>query len=267
MDDITLFKSTEFGAVRVFGNSDYPLFCASDICNALGYVNGRKAVADHCDSGDVTKRDTPTASGIQQMTYVNESGMYALIFGSKLERAREFKRWVTSEVLPQIRRTGGYIPARVEDTPEEIMAKALLIANKTVSDQKERISALEKERCILAPKARYTDEVLNSGNTFTFVQMAKELNFKSVNAFITTLKENNIIFRQSGTYMLYSRYAGRGYTTTRTSQYICEDKSVGICTRTVFTEKGRLFLHDFFKRKELREPIDIELPNQKLFAV
>lgn len=85
-----------------------PLFCANDVCAALGYVNPRKAVADHVDEGDVTKRDTPTTSGNQLISYVNESGLYALIFGSKLESAKEFKRWVTSEVLPSIRKTGGY---------------------------------------------------------------------------------------------------------------------------------------------------------------
>lgn len=85
-----------------------PLFCANDVCSALGYVNPRKAVADHVDEGDVTKRYTPTTSGNQLITYVNESGLYALIFGSKLESAKEFKRWVTSEVLPSIRKTGSY---------------------------------------------------------------------------------------------------------------------------------------------------------------
>ena len=95
-----------------------PLFCANDVCAALGYVNSRKAVADHVDEGDVTKRDTPTISGNQLMTYVNESGLYALIFGSKLESAKDFKRWVTSEVLPSIRKTGSYSATKTLKEPE-----------------------------------------------------------------------------------------------------------------------------------------------------
>lgn len=85
-----------------------PLFCANDVCAALGYTNPRKAVSDHVALEDVTKRDTLTNGGNQLITYVNESGLYALIFGSNLESAKEFKRWVTSEVLPSIRKTGKY---------------------------------------------------------------------------------------------------------------------------------------------------------------
>lgn len=100
-------------------NEGDPLFCANDVCSALGYVNPRKAVADHVDEGDVTKRDTPTTSGNQLITYVNESGLYALIFGSKLESAKEFKRWVTSEVLPSIRKTGKYEAPKSESLSVE----------------------------------------------------------------------------------------------------------------------------------------------------
>lgn len=95
-----------------------PLFCANDVCTILGYANSRKAVTDHVDEGDVTKRDTPTISGNQLITYINESGLYALIFGSKLESAKEFKRWVTSEVLPSIRKTGKYEDPKTKLVPE-----------------------------------------------------------------------------------------------------------------------------------------------------
>ena len=111
--EIQLFNSPQFGQVRAAGTAEDPVFCAADICRALGYTNGRKAVLDHCDEGDVTKRDTPTSSGTQSMTFVNESGLYALIFGSKMESAKQFKKWVTSEVLPTIRKTGAYATTEV----------------------------------------------------------------------------------------------------------------------------------------------------------
>ena len=88
-NEIQIFNNPAFGDVRTTGTADNPMFCASDICRALGYTNGRKAIADHCDEGDVTKRDTPTSSGVQCMTFVNESGLYSMIFGSKLETAKQ----------------------------------------------------------------------------------------------------------------------------------------------------------------------------------
>lgn len=108
MNEVTIFENEQFGIVRTAGTAEEPLFCAADLCRALGYNNGRDAIARHCDEGDVVKRDTPTTSGIQSMSFVNQSGLYALIFGSKLESAKAFKKWVTSEVLPSIRKTGSY---------------------------------------------------------------------------------------------------------------------------------------------------------------
>lgn len=113
MNEIKIFENPQFGEIRTMTDENSaPLFCALDLCVALGYANSRKAIIDHVDEEDVTKRDTLTRGGTQSMAYVNESGLYSLIFGSRLETARMFKRWVTSEVLPAIRRSGAYaIPA------------------------------------------------------------------------------------------------------------------------------------------------------------
>ena len=120
MSDVQIFNSEEFGQIRTAGTPDEPLFCAADICKALGYSNHRDAISKHIDEGDVAKRDTIDNLGrTQQVTYVNESGLYALIFGSKLPKAKGFKKWVTSEVLPAIRRSGQYqSPAVLEDVPQ-----------------------------------------------------------------------------------------------------------------------------------------------------
>ena len=111
MNNITIFNHPMFGQVRVITDdtSKELLFCSNDVTDALGYSNGRKAVADHVEKDDVTKRDIIDNLGrMQSSTFINESGVYSLIFGSKQERAKEFKRWVTSEVLPSIRKTGQY---------------------------------------------------------------------------------------------------------------------------------------------------------------
>ena len=130
MDAIKIFSHPMFGQVRIIDDaSEELLFCANDITQALGYTNGRKAVADHVEEGDVTKRDMGVVTGkkadgtdafqIVSTTYITESGVYALIFGSKQERAKEFKHWVTSEVLPSIRKTGQYSINQTQATLQE----------------------------------------------------------------------------------------------------------------------------------------------------
>lgn len=127
-NNIQVFNSPEFGEIRTAGTPDEPLFCAADICKALGYSNHRDAISKHVDEGDVAKRDMGVVTGkkadgtdarqVVSVTYVNESGLYALIFGSKLPKAKGFKRWVTSEVLPAIRRSGQYTaPVQLKDVP------------------------------------------------------------------------------------------------------------------------------------------------------
>lgn len=261
--NIQLFNSPQFGDIRTAGTPDNPLFCAVDIARALGYSNPAKAVIDHCKG--VTVLETPTNGGLQSIKYISEPDMYRLIFKSNAPNAEQFNSWVSEEVLPSIRKTGGYIPAKVDDTPEEIMAKALLIANKTMEVQKQRIAALEEqkkmlehENTVLAPKAAYTDEVLQSTSTYTHTQMAKELNFKSVTAFLQQAARDNILYKQSGMWMLYSRYAGKGYMKVRTTPYRCSDGTVKTNSISVWTEEGRSFLHKHFNVEF--QPIDMNIP-------
>lgn len=139
MDAIKIFSSPQFGQVRIITDdaSGELLFCANDVTQALGYSNGRDAVAKHVDDGDVAKRDTPIpnqhgALVNQSVTYITESGLYALIFGSKQERAKEFKRWVTSEVLPSIRKTGQYSLCHQQATLNEQIQANITFADWTI---------------------------------------------------------------------------------------------------------------------------------------
>lgn len=126
MNDLTIFNSNEFGEIRTVTIDGKPYFVATDVATALGYVNPRKAVNDHCKG--VTKRDTPTSSGVQQMSYINEGDLYRLIMKSKLPAAEKFESWVVDEVLPTIRKTGSY---KIQ-TPQgkELLALAVLEAQK-----------------------------------------------------------------------------------------------------------------------------------------
>ena len=169
---IQIFKNEQFGEIRTAGTADEPMFCAADICRALGYTNGPKAIKDHCDEGDITKRYTPTTSGVQTMTYVNESGLYALIFGSKLPSAKQFKKWVTSEVLPAIRKTGSYNIQQMNRKELAMMIikaeeekEALMLENKRKNEQ------LEEQK----PKVVFADAIVGSQSSCLIGELAKIL--------------------------------------------------------------------------------------------
>ena len=168
---ITSFSNDKFGNIRVCGaDTENPLFCAMDLCRALGYSNGRDAVAKHVDSEDVAKRDTLTKGGTQQLTFVTESGMYALILASKLPQARQFKHWVTSEVLPSIRKTGSY-------SVEKLSRKQLALMVIQAEEEKERLALENKHQAEIIeeqkPKVVFADAVIGSENNILIRDLAK----------------------------------------------------------------------------------------------
>lgn len=236
-------------------DNNEPLFCAADVCKALGYTNPRKAIADHSEQEDVTKRDTPTQGGIQQMTFVNESGLYSLIFGSKLESAKQFKRWVTSEVLPEIRKNGGYIRGNVDETPEELMARALAVAKQTLErverERQQLASTNENQRIQLgiqdaeirkaAPKVDYYDKVLQSNCTMTTTQIANGLGMPC-HRLNKLLRDAGIQYKQSGQWLLRSPYTDFGLHAVRTQTYTHADGSIGTSQYTVWNERGKRFI-------------------------
>lgn len=168
MNNIQLFNSPEFGQIRTITDNDGIYFVGKDVAQALGYSNQRDALARHVDDEDkgVVKRDTP--GGVQDVTTINESGLYSLVLSSKLPSAKRFKRWVTSEVLPALRRQGGYMLANANETPEQIMARALKIADEALK----RKDALIEE---MKPKAMFADAVGASDNTCLIGELAKML--------------------------------------------------------------------------------------------
>ena len=236
MNKIQIFQNQEFGAIRTISNEQgEPMFCAKDVCDALGYKKVSNAIALHVDKGDALKQGTPTTSGVQQMIYLNESGLYALILASKLPTARRFKHWVTSEVLPSIRREGGYLIARSEETDEEVLARGILVMQATLQRRADEIARLQ-------PKADYTDEVLDSVSCLTTTQIAKELNMTGceLNHLLRTLR---VQYRQSGQYLLYADYARLGYAQSRTLRIRFSNGRVKTHHYLVWTERGRYFIH------------------------
>lgn len=175
MTEIKTFYNEEFGNIRTITMPDGQVgFVGKDLAKALGYNQADKAIMRHVDEDDRMKCTVTDAMGRQQLAYViNESGFYSLVLSSKLTTARLFKRWVTSEVLPQIRQTGGYLPVNDNDTPEELMARALLMAQKTIEQRDALLE--EKQRIIEAqrPKADFCDAVMSSVNSCLIGSLAK----------------------------------------------------------------------------------------------
>jgi len=242
MNEITIFQNQEFGAIRTIrGEQGEPLFCAKDVCDALGYKQTHKAVERHVDEGDGMKRPTPTTSGVQTMLYVNESGLYALILSSKLESAKRFKHWVTSEVLPSIRKQGGYMIARPDESDEIILARALQIMQATLARRDEQIAKLQ-------PRADYADHVLDSVSCFTVTQIGKELGMTGHDLNVL-LCQMGIQYAQSGQYLLYADYARQGLAKNRTFSRETNDGTLHTRTYLVWTERGRDFIHRLLDKR------------------
>ena len=128
MEELKLFNNPEFGTIRVISIEDEPWLVGKDVAQALGYTDTDQALRRHVDDEDKLTRNFDGSGQNRSMTIINESGLYSLVLSSKLPTARKFRRWVTAEVLPSIRKTGGYIQGQQELSPEELMAKALLVA-------------------------------------------------------------------------------------------------------------------------------------------
>ena len=242
MNEIQIFQNEEFGAIRTISDEQGEvMFCAKDVCDALGYKQTHKAVERHVEEGDGMKRPTPTISGTQLMLYVNESGLYSLILSSKLESARRFKHWVTSEVLPSIRKQGGYMVARPDETDEVILARAMQIMQVAIERRDEEIARLK-------PRADYADQVLDSVTCITTTQLAKELGM-SAQELNRRLCEMRIQYWQSGQYMLYADYARMGLAKSRTHKRVLKHGMVITEMYLVWTERGREFIHQLLNPK------------------
>ena len=243
MNEIQIFQNVEFGAIRTMSNEQgEPMFCAKDVAEALGYKLARKAVQDHVDRDDVLKRNLIDSLGRkQQAIFINESGLYSLILSSKLESAKRFKHWVTSEVLPAIRKQGGYMVAKQGESDEVIMARALQILHATVQRRNEQIAKLQ-------PKADYADEVLDSVTCITTTQLAKELGM-TAQELNRRLCEMRIQYWQSGQYMLYAEFARQGFAKSRTHKRVLKHGMVITEMYLVWTERGREFIHQLLNPK------------------
>ena len=219
MNALRTFNHEMFGQVRTMTNDrGETFFVGKDVAEALGYKNTADAIIKHVDKEDRSTIAIRDSAYETRAVVINESGLYSLILSSKLEQAKAFKRWVTSEVLPLIRQTGTYSLHR-----------------KQVESLHHQIEALE-------PKAEYCDEVLDSVSCLTTTQIAKELSM-TVSDLTRLLEHRKVMYKQSGQWMLYADYARKGYAKSRTTARRDIEGDMHTYTRLVWTEEGRRFIH------------------------
>ena len=241
MNGIQIYQNQEFGAIRTMSDKQgNPLFCAKDVAKALGYNNPLKAIRNHVDSEDKGVNELGTPGGKQKITFINESGLYALILSSKLESAKRFKHWVTGEVLPSIRKQGGYLMLKRGETDEQLMARAMQLVKTTLDTRNQQIA-------LLFPKAEYAEQVLTSVSCLTVTQIAKEMGMVA-HELNTLLCELGIQYKQSGQYLLYAPYVRKGLAQNRTIEFYLNDGTLFTYTYLVWTERGRYFIHKLLKR-------------------
>lgn len=173
MSNIKIFENPEFGSIRTVDVNNEPWFVGKDVCEALRYSNSRKALADHIKENHKGVTFCDTLGGKQRITIIDEAGLYSLVMRAKTEKAEAFQEWVTSEVLPAIRKTGGYIAGSESMTDAEIMAKAVLVAQSTIQQRDQRIKELESDVAAAKPKVLFADAVSASDSTILIGDLAK----------------------------------------------------------------------------------------------
>lgn len=244
-NNIVAFKYEE-QQVRTIEKNGEPWFVGKDVAAILGYTNPNEAIADHVDDEDKLNSKTLSSCdlslGQRGGWLINESGLYSLILSSKLPTAKEFKHWVTSEVLPSIRKTGGYIAGQETLSPEELMAKALLVAQKTIEEKNAllsrtsvELSAAKVENEIMRPKAGYFDEVVDRNLLTNFRETAKELGIKP-KSFVNFLIEKKYIYRDKRGKLLPYEDKNDGLFEVKEC---FNEKTQWAGTQTLVTPKGR----------------------------
>lgn len=256
---LQIYKNAELGSVRTTIIDGEPFFVGKDVAVILGYSNPQKALRDHVDEEDKTLNDSFTVNGTKGIL-INESGLYSLILSSKLPNAKKFKRWITSEVLPSIRRYGMYATDDLIANPD--LAIAAFTALKEERERRmelEEVAAVQKQQIAeMKPKATYYDVVLRCKDAVNISVIAKDYGW-SAQKMNEYLHQKGVQFKQSDIWLLYQKHAGCGYTKTNTHIYEdscgCEHTKV----HTKWTQKGRLFIYSLLKEDGIYPQIEMEV--------
>lgn len=235
MNKVTIFKYEENKLVRTMNVSGEPWFVLKDVCDVLGLSTPAR-VAERLDSDEVSQAHLIDSMGrSQEMTIISESGLYNVILRSDKPEAKPFRKWVTAVVLPSIRKNGGYIAGQEELSPQELMAKALLVAQKTLTDRDARIKELTAQNQIMQPKAEYFDELVARNLLTNFRETAKELGIKEKD-FIGWLLDHKYVYRDQKNKLMPYAAKNNGLFEVKEGKGRHNDWAG---TQTLITPKGR----------------------------
>lgn len=263
MTELQLFENSEFGKIRVVEIDGEPWFVGKDVADALGYSDTSDALKRHVDSEDKLTRHFTDSGQSREMYIINESGLYSLILSSKLPTAKQFKHWVTSEVLPSIRKHGIYA---TENTVEEMLNDPDTAIRLLTEIKKERTrrKALEAEneaqKQIIAdfqPIKQYVDSILSSTRTLTTTQIAADYDM-SAKQLNKILHEDGIQRYVNGQWILYKEHMGKGYTKSKTINITRSDGRPDTVLNTEWTQKGRLMIHEILTKRGILAVMDRE---------
>ena len=258
--ELLVFNSTEFGSVRTTTVNGEVMFVGKDITDILGYTNPSKALADHVDEEDKLNNESLSSLGQRGGWLINESGLYSLILSSKMPKARKFKRWVTAEVLPAIRKHGVF-------AIDEVLANPDILINALMELKKEREEKLALQQTVaiqnqqiveMKPKASYYDVVLNCKDLISTSAIAKDYG-KSAIWMNRYLHDKGVQFKKGDIWLLYQKYAEKGYTSTKTHSYQGFNGDMHTKVHTYWTQKGRLFIYDLLKEDGIYPLIEQEV--------
>ena len=248
MNDLKIFENGEFGKVRTVLVDDEPYFVGKDVAEILEYQNGSRDINRHVEKMDRKKSMVFDGKQNKETILINESGLYSLISSSKMPRAREFKHWVTSEILPSIRRHGLYAVDEVLANPD-----MLINALTALKEERAKTKVLEEQNAVqsqqimeLQPKASYYDLVLNCKDLVSVTTIAKDYGW-SARKMNTYLHDLGVQYKQGSVWILYQKYAEMGYTSTKTHSHPGKDGDVHATVHTYWTQKGRLFIYSLLK--------------------
>ena len=270
--DVQLFTNPTFGTVRTAGTPDNPYFCLRDLSLALGLIPYK--VANRLTDDQLSKLPILDRFGRTQLAnFVNEDGLYDVILDSRKPEAKAFRKWITSEVLPAIRKRGGYIRQQEGETEADVLAKALLIAKQTIEDNEKRICALERENTALLEENRKlaivnqapTSYVLNRSDNITIQEAVEVFRFKDFHAFFATLLKDGIVHEYGRTILPDKRFLGTGIFGLRINRYRTASGKEKVYVVPVITPAGCDYFHEYFRERSYKyynpsanvEPIDI----------
>lgn len=261
MNELMIFNNPEFGEIRTVEVNGEPWLVGKDVARALGYGEGKSlanAVANHVDAEDRGVTEMMTPGGNQNMTIINESGLYSLVLGSKLPSAKKFKRWVTSEVLPSIRKNGMYLLPKdypsalraLADSEEQRMA--LEASNATLSAENERQAQVIAE---FEPIRQYVDTILESPDALATSQIAADYGM-SAQELNKILRDEGVQHKVNGQWLLYKKHMNKGYTKSKTFQFTHSDGRADTKLHTQWTQKGRLMIHNILESRGIVAMMD-----------